>query len=592
MYAVSFFQTPRRDRFPASAPSATSAVLHVLAHTMPTRRAALASIASLGIGTIAFQRSLAAQAQEAGRITPEMIEHAEWVAGISLSEDERKAVAGAVARDQRSFEALRKVELDHGVAPALSFFAAPPQDSGHEVRRGDIRPISSSAPERPADPVDLAFLPVTQLAALVRQRKVSSLELTKLYLSRLKKYDDMLKCVVTLTEDLALQQAERADRELAAGHYRGPLHGIPWGAKDIIAWPGYKTTWGAGHYQEQTIDVKATVARRLEEAGAVMVAKTTVGALALGDEWYGGVTKNPWNPTEGSSGSSAGSTSAVVAGLVGFAIGTETLGSIVSPCRRCSASGLRPTFGRVSRYGCMALSWSMDKVGPIARSIEDCALIFGAIHGSDGFDLTAVDRPFAWPPRRDIQSLKIGYFESDKPASERRELTILRDLGVKLAPVKLPTKYPIGPVTVILNTEAAAAFDDVTRAGVSEGLGRWATTFRKGQFVPAVEYLRAQRIRTLLMREMDEVMAPIDAYVGGDDLTLTNLTGHPTVVVPDGDRDKSPNNQPGTVTFTGKLFGESDLLALAHAYQQASGAHLRRPPLEKLLAAHQAGQTK
>lgn len=557
---------------------------------MVTRRSVLASIASLGIGTSAFQRSLAAQATQTGSITPAMIEQAEWVAGISLNEEERKAVAGAVARDQRSFEALRKVELDHGVPPALSFFAAPPQESGGDVRRGDIRPITSAAGERPASEEDLAFLPVAQLAALLRERKLSSVELTKLYLTRLKKYDELLKCVVSLTEELALAQAERADREIAAGRHRGPLHGIPWGAKDIIAWPGYKTTWGAGHYKDQTLNLKATVARRLEEAGAVMVAKTTVGALALGDEWFGGVTKNPWNPSEGSSGSSAGSTSAVVAGLVGFAIGTETLGSIVSPSRRCSASGLRPTFGRVSRYGCMALSWSMDKVGPIARSIEDCALIFGAIHGYDGLDMTAVDRPFAWPPRRDVRSLKIGYFESDKPESERRELGILRELGVTLVPVKLPTKYPAGPISVILNTEAAAAFDDVTRAGVSEGLGRWATTFRKGQFVPAVEYLRAQRVRTLLMREMEEMMAPLDAYVGGDDLTLTNLTGHPTVVVPDGDRDKSPNNQPGTITFTGKLFGESDLLALAHAYQQISGAHLRRPPLEKLLAENQAGQ--
>jgi Asp-tRNA(Asn)/Glu-tRNA(Gln) amidotransferase A subunit family amidase len=233
----------------------------------------------------------------------------------------------------------------------------------------------------------------------------------------------------------------------------------------------------------------------------------------------------------------------------------------------------------------MTLSWSMDKLGPIARSIEDCALVFGAIHGSDPQDITAVDRPFAWPPQRDVKSLKIGYFEGERPAEEQRAIEVLRGLGVKPVPVKLPDKYPIGPLTVMLNTEAAAAFDDLTRAGVSDGLGRWATTFRKGQFVPAVEYLRAARIRTLLMREMEEVMAPIDAYVGGDDLSLTNLTGHPTVVVPDGDRDKSPNGQPGTITFTGKLFGETELLALAHAYQQVSGAHLRRPPLEKLLAA-------
>jgi len=546
------------------------------------RRAALAALAGLGIGTAAFQRSLVAQADEAGKVTPEMIEQAEWIAGISLSEDERKAVASAVARDQRSFEALRKIELGNSVPPALAFFAAPPQDSIRDIRRDEIHPLESAPPGRPKSDDELAFLPVTELSALLRTKKVSSVELTKIYLARLQKYNDLLKCVVSFTEDLAQQQAERADREIAAGRYRGPLHGIPWGAKDIIAWPGYKTTWGAGHFQDQSLEVKATVARRLEDAGAVMVAKTTVGALAMGDQWFGGMTRNPWNPEEGSSGSSAGSTATVVAGLVGFAIGSETLGSIVSPCRRCSASGLRPTFGRVSRYGCMTLSWSMDKLGPIARSIEDCALIFGAIHGSDPQDITAVDRPFAWPARRDVKSLKVGYFEGDRPAEELRAQEVLRDLGVKLVPIKLPDKYPARPLKVILNTEAAAAFDDITRAGVSDGIGDWATTFRKGEFVPAVEYLRACRIRTLLMREMAELMEPIDAYVGDDDLTLTNLTGHPTVVVPDGDREKSTTGQPGTITFTGKLFGESELLALAHAYQQVSGAHLRRPPLPNL----------
>src|SRR2546423_6972910 len=297
------------------------------------------------------------------------------------------------------------------------------------------------------------------------------------------------------------------------------------------------------------------------------------------------MTRNPWNPAEGSIGSSAGSTAAVVAGLVGFAIGSETLGSIVSPCRRCSASGLRPTFGRVSRYGCMTLAWSMDKIGPVARSIEDCALIFGAIHGADSNDITAVDRPFAWPHGRDVRSLKVGYFEGNRPAEEQRAHDALKELGVKLVPIKLPNKYPYNPLTVILNTEASAAFDDITRAGVREGIGRWGGTFRTGQFVPAIEYLRACRIRTLVMREMEELMSSVDAYVGGDDLTLTNLTGHPATIVPDGTRDKSPNDQPGTITFTGKLFGETDLLALSHAYQQASGAHLRRPPLERLLAA-------
>lgn len=547
-----------------------------------SRRQLLAALASVGVGTAAFQRALAAQADQAGKITPELIQQSEWIAGITLTEEDRKAVAGAVERDQRKFDALRKVDLKNSVPPALSFFAAPPQEAPAKINRDEIRPIAADGEtKRPESEEDLAFLPVTKLAALLRAKRVSSTELTKLYLARLKKYDPLLKCVVTLTEELAFKQAEKADAEIAAGKYRGPLHGVPWGAKDIIAVPGYKTTWGAGHYQEQSLDVQATVARRLEEAGAVLLAKLTVGSLALGDEWFGGMTRNPWNPEEGSSGSSAGSTSAVVAGLVGFALGSETLGSIVSPCRRCSASGLRPTFGRVSRFGCMTLCWSMDKIGPIARSLEDCALVFGAIHGSDPGDITALDRPFAWPPQIDIKSLKVGYFEGERPPEEKRALEVLKTLGVTLLPIKLPQKYPVGPLTLILNTEAAAAFDDLTRAGVRDGIGKWGTTFRQGQFVPAVEYLRACRIRTLVMQEMAEVMSGIDAYVGGDDLTLTNFTGHPTIILPDGDRAGSKSGQPGTVTFTGQLFGESKLLGLGHAYQQASGAHLKRPKLEE-----------
>ena len=547
-----------------------------------SRRHLLAALAGIGVGTVAFQRALAAQGEQAGKVTPELIQQSEWIAGITLSEEDRKSVADAVQRDQRKFELLRKVDLKNSVPPALSFFAAPPQEAPAKIDRSEIQPFATeTAVEKPAAEEDLAFLPVTKLAALLRAKKVSSTELTKLYLARLKKYDPLLKCVVTLTENLALKQAQRADEEIAAGKYRGPLHGVPWGAKDIIAVPGYKTTWGAGHYQDQSLDVQATVARRLEEAGAVLVAKLTVGTLALGDEWFGGMTRNPWNPEEGSSGSSAGSTSAVVAGLVGFALGSETLGSIVSPCRRCSASGLRPTFGRVSRFGCMTLSWSMDKIGPIARSLEDCALIFGAIHGSDPGDITAVDRPFAWPPQTEVKSLKVGFFEGNRPAEEQRAHEVLKGLGVALVPMKLPQKYPVGPLTVILDTEAAAAFDDLTRAGVREGIGKWGTTFRQGQFVPAIEYLRACRVRTLVMREMEEAVAGVDAYVGGDDLVLTNFTGHPTVILPDGDRPGSPSGQPGTLAFTGRLFGESKLLALAHAYQQASGAHLKRPPLEK-----------
>jgi Asp-tRNA(Asn)/Glu-tRNA(Gln) amidotransferase A subunit family amidase len=316
----------------------------------------------------------------------------------------------------------------------------------------------------------------------------------------------------------------------------------------------------------------------------VLIAKLSLGALAQGDEWFGTMTRNPWNVREGSSGSSAGSACATAAGLVGFALGTETLGSIVSPCTRCGVTGLRPTFGRVSRYGCMTLTWSMDKIGPIARTVEDCAIAFAAIHGFDGLDPTAVDRPFDWPPRRDLRSLRVGYVENNTSVAERSELRVLTDLGVKLVPIKLPSKYPINALTVILDAEASAVFDELTRQGITQDLNTWPETFRQGQFIPAIEYLRANRIRTLVMREMDEVMSQVDLYVGGRDLTLANLTGHPTVVLPNGLRPRGGVETPTSLTFTGRLFGETDLLAVAHAYQRATGFHLARPPMEKILA--------
>jgi Asp-tRNA(Asn)/Glu-tRNA(Gln) amidotransferase A subunit family amidase len=549
----------------------------------PTRRDLARLVAGLGVGSAVFQRALAADAEKAAGVTPEMIRQAEWVAGLKLSEEDRKGLVTAVNNALRDFEALRAVKLPNDVPPALTFHPAAGQPPAGKERRG---PAPVREPEkaagRPEADDDLAFLPVTELAALLRDRQVSSVELTKLALARLRKYDPALRCVVTYTEDLALRQAERADREIAAGDYRGPLHGVPWGAKDLIAYPGYKTTWGAGPFKEQTLDVKATVAKRLEEAGAVLVAKLTLGALAMGDRWFGGMTRNPWAPKQGSSGSSAGSAAAVAAGLVGFAVGSETYGSIVSPCTRCGATGLRPTFGRISRHGCMALSWSMDKLGPIARSVEDCALVLAATHGADGLDPAAVDRPFAWPPPRDLKALRVGFVEGKADAKDRPELGVLRDLGVQLVPIKLPDKYPVKPLLQILFVEAAAAFDDLTRRGVSEGIGNWPRTFRQGEFVPAVEYIRANRVRTLLMREMDELMARVDLYVAGDDLLLTNLTGHPCVVLPNGFRKAGDDEVPTSLTFTGRLYGEAELLQVAAAYQKATGHHRRRPPMERV----------
>jgi Asp-tRNA(Asn)/Glu-tRNA(Gln) amidotransferase A subunit family amidase len=548
------------------------------------RRSVLQALAGLGVGTLPFRRALAAQAADLGKVTPEMIEQAEWIAGLELTEAERKQTAGAVQTRLAQFAALRKVEVGYDIPPALSFVPAPGLRPAAGVRRNQSEPSESRAPVRPDANEALAFLPVTELAPLIRTRQVSATELARLSLARLRRFDPLLKCVVTLTEELALKQAARADAELAAGIYRGPLHGVPWGAKDLIAYPGYPTTWGVPQYKDRVIDDKATVAARLEDAGAVLVAKLSLGALAQGDQWFGGMTRSPWDPRSGSSGSSAGSASAVAAGLVAFALGSETLGSIVSPCRACGASGLRPTFGRVSRSGCMSLAWSMDKIGPIARSVEDCALVLDAIHGADGLDPTAVDHPFAWPSHRALRDLKVGYFErKDTPAADREELKVLRDLGVSLVPIELPANYPAQAVSLMLGTEAAAVFDDFTRKHVTEGLNSWPSSFRQGQFVPAVEYLRAARVRTLLMRAMARLFETVDLYVGGNDLTITNLTGHPTVVLPDGFRDRNGREFPGSITFTGRLYDESTLLAVGNAYQQAVGSHLKRPPLERYL---------
>jgi Asp-tRNA(Asn)/Glu-tRNA(Gln) amidotransferase A subunit family amidase len=553
--------------------------------TRPSRRTLLKGLAGLGIGTATFRRALAAQAAQAGSVTPEMIKQAEWIAGLDLTDEERTNAARTITRSLRSFAELRKVDIGYDVPPALTFLPVPPRPAA-AVKRNVAQPTATNTSVRRGSSEELAFLPLTELASLIKSRQISSIELTKLYLDRLKRFDPLLKCVVTFTEDLALRQAAKADQEIAAGAYRGPLHGIPWGAKDLIAYPGYPTTWGATPFKNRVIDVKATVAARLEEAGAVLVAKLSLGALAMGDQWFGGRTRSPWDPRTGSSGSSAGSASAVAAGLVGFAIGSETLGSIVSPCRACGASGLRPTFGRVSRHGCMTLAWSMDKLGPIARSIEDCALVFDAIHGADGLDYAAVDQPFEWPPKLAFDRIKVGYIEErDRPAENREELKVLRKMGFELVPITLPEELPIGAITLMLGTEAAAVFDEITRKHVTEGLNTWPNTFRNGQFVPAVEYLRAARVRTKLMRAMAERMTAVDLYVGsGEDLSITNLTGHPTVVFPMGFHDRAGRSMPGSVTLTGRLYDEATLIAVACAFQQATGDHRKRPPLEVYLA--------
>jgi len=513
-------------------------------------------------------------------VTVEMIERAEWLAGLSLTPDERKQILAGVNEDTANFKRLREKPIDNSIVPAVSFnpaFARPAERSPTvKCSLPDAPP-----PTRPSSPNDLAFFSVAQLSALIRAREITSCELTKLFLNRLKRFDPLLKCVVTLTEKLAFSQAEAADREIAAGRYRGPLHGIPWGAKDLIAYPGYPTTWGAEPFKTRVLDVKATVAERLENAGAVLLAKLTLGALAMGDKWFGGLTRNPWNPKQGSSGSSAGSASTAAAGLVGFAIGSETLGSIVSPCRVCGATGLRPTFGRVSRHGCMALSWTMDKIGPIARTVEDCALVFAAIAGADGRDPTAVTRSFTWPCPTPLNAIRVGYFKTGRFATKDAELDVLKKLGVELVPIELPPQSAASSLLTILSVEAATAFDEITRKKITASLNDWPRIFRAAQFVTGVEYLRASRLRTQLCEEMSKVFEKVDCYIGGNDLAICNLTGHPTVVMPHTFIKRDDLERPSSITFTGDLFAEDKLLALAHAFQLSTNYHLRHPSLKE-----------
>jgi len=554
----------------------------------------MAHTAGLGVTSTVMSEALWAEVADErnAKVTKDMLQEAERLAGLEFTDDERELMVEGLNKYLQGYQKLREVPIANSVAPAVQFNPVVPPMK-FERKTGRLRMSKGRRRKVPSDLEQLAFWPVTDLARLVGSGKVSSTELTKMYLARLKRYDSRLECVVTLTEELALRQAKRADEEIAAGDYRGPLHGIPWGAKDLLAVKGYKTTWGAMPYKDQVIDCDATVVERLEAAGAVLVAKLTLGALAWGDVWFGGKTRNPWDPEKGSSGSSAGPASATAAGLVGFSIGSETHGSIVSPCTVCGTTGLRPTFGRVSRYGAMALSWSMDKIGPICRTVEDCALVLHAVAGPDGRDSTLVDVPFNWNASLDVKGLKVGYLKSafeEKRSDEQWKandlatLDVLRGLGLELTPIELPD-YPIETMSLILSVEAAAAFDELTRSGRDDLLVRqiknaWPNRFREARTVPAVEYIQANRLRTLVMNAMQDKLAGIDAYVCpswvGKNLHLTNLTGHPAVVLPNGLRKEGT---PSSVSFVGRLFGEDKLLALAKAYQDATAFHLKHPTL-------------
>ncbi|MDQ6760243.1 MAG: amidase [Acidobacteriota bacterium] len=505
--------------------------------------------------------------------------------GIEFTGEQEAMMLADINRNLNQYVALRNIEIPLDTEPATRFYPTPPSPA-----RAKFLPTRIKPDKRVSSILDLAFEPVTRIAPLLRARRITSTDLTTMYLDRLKKYSPKLNCVITFTEELALAQAARADSEIRRGHYRGPLHGVPWGAKDLFATKGIKTTWGAEPYQNQVFDYDSAVVERLEKAGAVLIAKLSMGALAQGGLWFGGMTKTPWNLELTSSGSSAGSASATSAGLTGFAIGTETLGSIVSPSTRCGVVGLRPTYGRVSRFGAMGLSWTMDKVGPICRSVEDCALVLNAIRGSDARDLAAVDAPFAWEPKLGSTGLRVGLLQTefdriqgDNKAVYDQAIADLRTTGMKLEPVELP-KFNAAALRVILSSEAAAAFDDLTRSGgVNQLKGQtandWPNSFRVARLIPAVEYIRAQRARTLLMREMDKFMANWDVLVSptnSGSLLVTNLTGHPQIVVPCG----FPNNNPVGLLFTGKLYEEGTPMRAAMTFEQATKWHSMHPKVD------------
>lgn len=600
------------------------------------RRSFLSACSKLGFAGTLFPGVLWAMAEgEPAKITVDMISQAAIIADVPIPDNDREMMLRNLQDAAKGYEAIYSLHMANGVQPAMMFDPLVTTDAKFERTKQPMR-MSPTLPGRavPKNIEDVAFASVRELADLLRTRKISSTNLTQMYLARLKRYNPLLLFYITLTEDRALAQAKEADRDIARGKYRGPLHGVPWGAKDLLAVKGYPTTWGAAPYKDQMIDEDATVVKRLDAAGAVLLAKLTLGALAEGDHWFGGVTRNPWNPKQGSSGSSAGPASATAAGCVGFSIGTETLGSISSPSTRCGCTGLRPTFGHVPRTGAMALSWSQDKLGPICRAVEDCALVLEVIQGPDGEDRSVQPAAFNWNSQDDWREYRVAFLESefkfDRAALEERvknfrgitdaekeqfiasaeydqkfneaALAELHRMGVNMTPVEFP-KMPYQPMVTILNVEAAAAFDELTRSGrdklmVEQGPGAWPNTFRSARFVPAVEYVQANRAKFLAMQGVAQALEGYDVIVAptnGEQLTVTNLTGYPALILPNGFRgaDAPPARVgpdgmvgnyggPGTpvsLTFLGQLYGEAKLLCLARGYQDSTKFHLRHPQL-------------
>jgi Asp-tRNA(Asn)/Glu-tRNA(Gln) amidotransferase A subunit family amidase len=569
----------------------------------PNRRDFIAFFAGLGLSSTLLPGVLWAQIQErsAKKISKEMLVAAEQIAGLNFTDAQREIMLDGVNNNVSFYEELRRVPLKVSDPPALRFSPILP-GMRFDKRRLPFRPTSLPAVTRPENLDDVAFWSIIHLAALIKSRQVSSLELTKMYLNRLKRHDPVLQCVVTLTEDLALGQAHRADAEIAEGKYRGYLHGLPWGAKDLISKKGYRTTWGAAPFKDQILNDDATIVTRLEDAGAVLIAKLTTGELAYWDVWFGGKTKNPWDTQIGSGGSSAGPASATAAGLVGFAIGTETGGSLIEPAIKCGVTTLRPTFGRVSRHGVMPGAWSFDKVGPMCRAAEDCAIVLDAIRGPDDQDMTVIDLPFNWNVKVGAKNLRVGYLKAafdeehalpEEKVNDLATLTTLEKLGLQLEEIKMPD-YPISAAGLVAwFGEMGSVWDDLIRSGGdamlkgqdSDGIGNLC---RMTRMVPAVESTRASRVRNLIMRATAKIFEEVDVYVApfsstdtnppvaGINLQLTNITGHPAVTVQNGFTKKG---LPTGITFIGRLFGEAELLSLAKAYQDATSFHLRHPDI-------------
>ena len=582
-----------------------------------SRRRFLSHFAGLGLGSTLLPGVLWGQLQQAAtpQITAEMLKTAVAVAGLTLDDEEQKAMLDTVNRNLASYKEVRDLKIPNNVSPPFHFSPLTPGMKVNTTRE-PLR-FSTLNTKRPAKLEDAAFYSVAQLGRLLRTRQVTSTELTKMYLDRLHRYNEKLNCVVTFLDDVALAQAKQADAEIAAGKYRGPLHGIPWGAKDIMAVKGYKTTWGSDAFKDQMIDDEASVVVMLREAGAVLLAKLATGELAGGDRWWGGQTKNPWNLEEGSSGSSAGPASATAAGCCAFAIGTETSGSILSPASRCGVTGLRPTFGRVSRYGVMALSWTQDRLGPLCRCVEDCAIVMSVIAKPDGLDMSVSTLPFNWNSRADIKKIRVGilseaFDDVKEPAlqvANRNTIEQVEALGYRLIPVKVP-EWTID--TNAFGVESATFFDEFLRSGAYKKMTnpQRGGGFRNSRATPAVEYLQTQRARMMMMMKLADATKDVDVYlapaVGGGPpagagrggsgagapparggprppqtamqrhFNQANSAGYPAIAMPNGFME---SGSPTGITFYARPFGEPELLAVAKAWQDKSGFHSKHPAL-------------